>query len=363
MLASSKVHQRSPLIISRSMALQRVLRCPSSPCVAVAASILRCISGDFGDPVGQNTSGHRRHCVRRRAGAGGRQHGRAKQFRRLRRENPSADRGDGRGRTPCARETARGARSLRLQGRHVPQSLPAQRAVRRWVGACRRHGIVPAAGKGGGAEGTRWRGVARRAGRSGQGAWHGDCRGRRLRLALAIRDRGALALSDPDHAVVLDDDAARQEPGHPHAVGPAFRAPPRRHSHHRSRPASAVRARNGRAAEEIHHGGSQALSVGVAAAFHRMLGQRLDRMAQAHAQDRAGHPRPAQHFGMDRRPIRDAGARSRIEGGRGLGARRGRGFRGDDAQHSAGEAAHRRDPRLRAERRGAAPPSRAIRCV
>ena len=39
---------------------------------------------------------------------------------------------------------------------------------------------------------------------------------------LAIRNRGAPALPDPDHHLVVDDDAARQERGGHHALGAAF---------------------------------------------------------------------------------------------------------------------------------------------
>src|SRR5262249_40495120 len=82
-----------------------------------------------------------------------------------------------------------------------------------------------------------------------------------------------------------------------------------RHPDDRSRPAFPVRAWLGRAVEEVHDGRHQTFPVGLAAAFHRMLRQRAHRMAQAHVEDRSGHPRPAQHLGMDGGAILDIGAR------------------------------------------------------
>ena len=102
------------------------------------------------------------------------------------------------------------------------------------------------------------------------------------------------------------------------------------------------RARHGRTAEEVHHGGPEAISVGNAQAFHRMLRQRPDRMEEADAEDRAGHARAAQHVGMDRRAVLDDRARSRPQGRRRLGAGRRRRCRGDDAQHPDGEGAQGR---------------------
>src|SRR5438876_539710 len=90
------------------------------------------------------------------------------------------------------------------------------------------------------------------------------------------------------------------------------------------------------------------------AAWREVPGDPTKVPGTADAEDRSGYPRPAQHRGMDRRAIRNLRPRGGPERRCRMGAGGRRRFRGDDAQHSAGEAAHRRDRRLRAERRSAA---------
>ena len=101
-----------------------------------------------------------------------------------------------------------------------------------------------------------------------------------------------------------------------HALGPAFRTPSWRYPDHRSVQTHALCARHGRRAAQVHDGGPQAISFGDAQAFHRMLRERADRMEQAHAENRAGYARSAQHIGMDRRSVRNNRPRSRPQGRR-----------------------------------------------
>jgi len=85
-------------------------------------------------------------------------------------------------------------------------------------------------------------------------------RGRRLRLAIAIRERGSMG--QPDAHCGVHPLAERLR--HHHAVGSALRTPSRRHSQYRSGTASSRSARLGRPTYQVLAGRPQELSDRVA---------------------------------------------------------------------------------------------------
>ena len=123
-----------------------------------------------------------------------------------------------------------------------------------------------------------------------------------LRLALAVRNRGANPVQDEHAAIVVDVHAAGKELRHHHAVGPSLRAQPRRHRGHRSdariRCTCTGMVRQPKKFSMQRH---SALSVDVAHHVSRVLGQRPDRMVEADAENRPGHARADVDVGVDRR--------------------------------------------------------------
>ena len=104
----------------------------------------------------------------------------------------------------------------------------------------------------------------------------------------------------------------RERHGHRHAVGPAFRAQPRRHRGHRSREALAVRARPGARSRRS----SRCATCGAsrrcrACMFLECSGNGLTEWSKPTLHDRAGHARPHVDVGMDRRAARDDPERGR----------------------------------------------------
>ena len=178
-------------------------------------------------------------------------------------------------------------------------------------------------------------GAARRHGISGSDRLHQrarphDGRRRRLRLALAVRERGALGESDQDR--LIHADAKRL--WHHHAIGAALRAPSRWDSQHRPGAAPARDPRHGGPTDEVFARRSQALPHGFAHLLHGVLrhhGQRADAGQSAHG---ATHARPGVDLGMDRRSPLDSAQADRAQARSGLGARGGRGCRGDDPQRA-----------------------------
>ncbi len=157
-----------------------------------------------------------------------------------------------------------------------------------------------------------------------------------------------------DAVVVVQPHPASGSFRHHHPQRTALRAPSCRDADDRSARAPADRAWHGQAAPDLHHGGFDAISVGVAHPLSRVFRQypELGR-AQARA-DGPGHARAPQLLRMDRRPARHDPGRGRRSAGSEVDAGRGRRRGGDDAQHTDREGARRRHARLCSERRAAA---------
>ena len=123
------------------------------------------------------------------------------------------------------------------------------------------------------------------AGRFHQGARANDGRGRRLWLAFAIRERGAVG--QPDTHSVIHPVAERLR--RHHTIWAALRAPPRGHSKYRPGAPSPGAARLGRPADEVLVGRPKALSDRVAHLFHGVLRYNRQRNHEGAGANRAAH--------------------------------------------------------------------------
>src|SRR5688572_10778720 len=85
-----------------------------------------------------------------------------------------------------------------------------------------------------------------------------------------------------------------------HTIGAAFRTQPRRYRDHRSEQAFAVCARDGQAGEEVFDEGHPPLSVDITHHVSRVLGQWLNRVVEADAENGARYARLDVDFRMDR---------------------------------------------------------------
>ena len=185
---------------------------------------------------------------------------------------------------------------LRLQRWHVRAGRDSPAALRRH-GARRRGWHDRDAAARGRCQGAARRGRISGASRSHQRTGSCDGGGRRIRFALAVRDRSSLGEPDQDGGIFAPAEQLR----HDHAVRAALRTPSRRHPEYRPGEAQPRHPRPGRPAHEILARRTQALPDSVAYLFHGMLRHDRQRDHEGARAERAAHARPCFHLGMDRR--------------------------------------------------------------
>ena len=243
-----------------------------------------------------------------------------------------------------------------MQGRDVPRGRPDRSAdVPLCFGLAGRSDELTGAGPAGGTESAAGRHPFRRAGGSDQGAGPRGRGRRRLRITLAIRDRGALAFSDGEREHLLELHAARQDARQHHARRACISSVTTAASRRSIRPSircsfTAWWTRP----KKFSMADIKRFPSVTRKHFIECSGNGLTEWNKPTLKTVQGTHGLLEHVRMDRRAVRDDRARNWPQGRCGLGAGRRRRCGRDDAQHPDGEDAEGRAHRLRTERRGLA---------